>query len=181
VKNPGLDSTTDKSNHAGLPASASELVDHGRCPLFSPHNAVVFELTVQTSSQPMKTLLLMITCLLALVSPALAAEKPAKERKGRLQHVVAFKFKEDVTQTQIQGVEKAFAELPKKIREIQHFEWGTNVSPEKHDKGFTHGFILTFKTAADRDAYLVHPDHKAFGNLVGPFLADVFVIDFWAE
>jgi hypothetical protein len=40
---------------------------------------------------------------------------------------------------------------------------------------------LTFKTAADRDAYLVHPDHKAFGSLVGPVLADVFVIDFWAQ
>jgi hypothetical protein len=129
----------------------------------------------------MKTLLLAFTCLLALVSTALAADPPAKERKGKLQHVVAFKFKEEVTPTQVQGVERAFAELPKKIREIQHFEWGTNISPEKLDKGFTHGFILTFKTAADRDAYLVHPDHKAFGNLVGPVLADVFVIDFWAE
>jgi opacity protein-like surface antigen len=129
----------------------------------------------------MKILLLLVASILALISPALAADKAAKERKGRLQHVVAFKFKEDASRSRIEEVEKAFAELPGKIKVIQHFEWGTNVSPEKLDKGFTHGFILTFKTAADRDAYLVHPDHKAFGNLVGPVLADVFVIDFWAE
>jgi hypothetical protein len=130
----------------------------------------------------MKTLLSLIACLLAFASPALAADKNSgKERKGKLQHVVAFKFKDDVSRSQIEAVEKAFADLPKQIKVIQHFEWGTNVSPENLDKGFTHGFILTFKTAADRDAYLVHPDHKAFGSLVGPVLADVFVIDFWAK
>jgi len=60
-------------------------------------------------------------------------------------------------------------------------EWGTNNSPENLNKGFTHGFVLTFKTEKDRDAYLVHPDHKAFGKLVGGVLADVFVLDFLAK
>ena len=60
-------------------------------------------------------------------------------------------------------------------------EWGTNVSPEKHDKGFTHCFILSFKNEKNRDAYLVHPAHKAFGRLLGPVMEDVFVIDFWTE
>jgi hypothetical protein len=130
----------------------------------------------------MKCYLSLLAALVALVSPALAAEKAqGTEPKGKLQHVVAFKFKEEATRSQIEAVEKAFAELPRQIKVIQHFEWGTNVSPEKLDKGFTHGFILTFKTAADRDAYLVHPDHKAFGSLVGPVLADVFVIDFWTH
>jgi Stress responsive A/B Barrel Domain len=40
---------------------------------------------------------------------------------------------------------------------------------------------VTFKTAEDRDAYLVHPAHKEFVKLVGPIVDDVFVIDFWAE
>jgi hypothetical protein len=99
---------------------------------------------------------------------------------GKLYHVVSFKFKETATKEQIKQVEDAFRDLKKKIKEIQSYEWGTNVSPEKHDKGFTHGFILTFKSDKDRDAYLVHPDHKAFGKIVGPVLADVFVIDFWS-
>ena len=99
---------------------------------------------------------------------------------GALYHVVSFKFKDTASKEQIKQVEDAFRDLKRKIKEIQTYEWGTNVSPEKHDKGFTHAFILTFKTGKDRDAYLVHPDHKAFGKIVGPVLADVFVVDFWS-
>ena len=39
----------------------------------------------------------------------------------------------------------------------------------------------TFKSEKDRDEYLVHPDHKKFGQLLHPVLADAFVIDFWAK
>jgi hypothetical protein len=109
----------------------------------------------------------------------LAAEAPAKS--GKLRHVVAFKFKETATQDDIKKVETAFRDLKKKIKEIQSYEWGTNNSPEKLNKGCTHGFILTFNSEKDRDAYLVHPDHKKFGELVGPLLGEVFVIDFWAQ
>ena len=31
---------------------------------------------------------------------------------------------------------------------------------------------------ADRDAYLVHPDHKAFGVVLKDVIDDVFVLDF---
>jgi hypothetical protein len=60
-------------------------------------------------------------------------------------------------------------------------EWGTNVSKEQRDKGFTHCFILAFKSEKDRDTYIEHPAHKAFGKLLGPVLDDVFVIEFWAK
>mgnify|MGYP006174763385 CR=1 FL=1 len=43
-------------------------------------------------------------------------------------------------------LEEAFLALKAKIPQIQAVEWGTNVSPEKHDKGFTHCFILVFDT-----------------------------------
>ena len=102
-------------------------------------------------------------------------------KKGKLLHVVSFKFKETASKEQIKQVEDAFRDLKKKIKEIKDYKWGTNVSPEKHDKGFTHGFILTFDNEKGRDAYLVHPDHKAFGKIVGPVMADVFVIDFWTQ
>lgn len=115
----------------------------------------------------------------ALTLTISAAEKPAK--KTKLNHVVAFKFKDGTTKEQIKQVEDAFRDLKKKIKEIKGYEWGTNISPEKHDKGFTHGFILTFTSEKDRDIYLEHADHKAFGKIVGPVLGDVFVIDFWAQ
>ncbi|MDB5299148.1 MAG: Dabb family protein, partial [Phycisphaerales bacterium] len=79
---------------------------------------------------------------------------------------------------QIKQVEEAFAALKTKIPGITSLHWGTNVSPEKRNHGFTHCFVLTFATDKDRDVYLVHPEHKAFGTLLGPILGDVMVIDF---
>jgi hypothetical protein len=109
----------------------------------------------------------------AMITSASAAEK--------LQHVVSFKFKGTTTPQEIKKVEEAFQALRQKIPLIVSLEWGTNVSKEKKDKGFTHCFLLTFKTQEDLEAYIVHPEHKAFGKIVGPLLDDVFVIDFWAR
>jgi hypothetical protein len=109
----------------------------------------------------------------AMITNASAADK--------LQHVVCFKFKSTATAEDIKKVEEAFQALKGKIPLIVSLEWGTNVSKEKKDKGFTHCFTLTFKSEQDRDAYVVHPEHKAFGKIVGPVLEDVFVIDFWAK
>lgn len=111
---------------------------------------------------------------------AQSADTPKKGR-GKLIHMVAFKFKESASKDDVQKVEEAFAALPSKISQIASFESGTNVSPEKLDKGFTHGYLLTFHSQTDRDEYLVHPDHKEFGKIVGPHVADVFVIDFWGQ
>ena len=105
--------------------------------------------------------------------PAGAAEK--------IQHVVSFKFKSTAKPEDIKKVETAFADLKKKIPQIKSLAWGTNISPEKLNKGFTHCWVLTFASTADRDAYLVHPDHKEFGKNLGPVLEDVLVIDFVAR
>ena len=128
---------------------------------------------------------LLFTTVLVLAFPASAlAEgqaKPKATKRGPVFHLVAFKFKADATPAQIQQVEAAFAALPGKIPFIKSYKAGTNISPEKFNKGFTHGFVLKFKNASDRDAYLVHPAHKAFGGLVGPVVDDVFVLDFQAS
>lgn len=127
----------------------------------------------------MKAFLAITAIAIAMTISSLAAEKPAGATK--LYHVVSFKFKDDAKKDQIDNVVNAFRDLKKKIPTIKEFSWGTNVSPEKHDKGFTHAFILSFNSDADRDAYLVHPAHKAFGGIVGPVLDDVFVLDYWAQ
>ena len=130
----------------------------------------------------MKTLAqtLITTLILGLTLFVSAAERSSTSA-AKLRHVVAFKFKEATTRAQIKQVEDAFRDLKKKIKEIQDYEWGTNVSKENRNKGCTHGFILTFKSDKDRDTYIDHPAHKEFGKLVGPVLDDVFVIDFWAK
>jgi len=100
---------------------------------------------------------------------------------NQLRHVVLFKFKESSSEMDIQKVEASFNALKQTITEIKDFEWGTNNSPEKLNKGFTHCYFLTFDSEKDRDAYLVHPDHKAFGDVIGPHLEDVLVVDYWAK
>ncbi len=109
--------------------------------------------------------------------PAAMEETPAAENV--LRHVVLFKFKESATPDDIKKVEEAFAALPAKIPEIKGFEWGTNNSPEGLDKGYTHCFFLTFANDEGRATYLPHPDHKVFGELIGPYIEDVLVVDYF--
>ncbi len=99
----------------------------------------------------------------------------------QLRHVVLFKFKETSSAADIEQVQQAFNALPSKISEIKGYEWGLNNSPENLNKGLTHCYFLTFDSEADRDAYLIHPDHKAFGEVAGPHIADVLVVDYWAN
>jgi hypothetical protein len=98
----------------------------------------------------------------------------------RLRHVVLFKFKPEVTGAQVQEVVQAFAKLPQRIEVIVGFEHGIDVSVENKQKGFTHGFVVTFRDKAGRDSYLPHPAHQEFVKLVGPRVADVLVFDYWS-
>jgi len=83
----------------------------------------------------------------------------------QLRHVVLFKFKEGTAEADIKKVEAAFAAN----------------SPEGLAKGFTHCFFLTFDSEEGRAIYLPHPDHKAFGAVLTPFLDDVLVLDYWVK
>lgn len=98
-----------------------------------------------------------------------------------LRHVVLFKFKDGATKEQIDAVVDGFGELPEKIDAIHDYEWGTNNSPEDHNHGYTHCFLVTFKTEADRDAYLPHPAHQAFVKVLLPILDEVHVVDYWTN
>lgn len=119
----------------------------------------------------MKSLLTFALAIMLTAAATFAADES-------IRHVVAFKFKADAKPEAIKKVEADFAALPSKIPVIQKLEWGTNISTENHDKGFTHCWIVTFKNKADRDAYLVHPDHKAFAAELKDVLDDAFVLDF---
>ena len=101
--------------------------------------------------------------------------------KQHLRHVVLFGFKPETSPAQVTEIENAFRALPAQIDLIQDFEWGTDVSVEGKAEGYTHCFFLTFASEADRDAYLPHPAHQAFGAILRPHLAQVLVIDYWAQ
>jgi len=106
---------------------------------------------------------------------------PKPDANKFLRHVVLFKFKEGTTAEQIGEVVEAFRLLKSKIDVIQDFEYGTDVSVENKSQGFTHCFFVTFRDEKARDAYLPHPAHKAFGELVRPKLDKVLVVDYWVR
>lgn len=125
--------------------------------------------------------LLIIISVINTMGPAVNAQATASVKPGALRHIVLFAFKPETTPTQLAEVEAAFAALPAKIPQIQSFEWGLNNSPEGLNKGFTHCYTLTFASEEDRAIYLPHPDHKAFGSILSPHLADVLVVDYWVN
>ncbi len=103
------------------------------------------------------------------------------EKDSILRHVVLFKFKEGTTDSQLNSIEESFGSLPSKIPEIVDYEWGLNNSPEGLNKDFTHCFFVSFESEEGRATYLPHPAHKEFVELVGPFVDDVLVVDYWIK
>ncbi len=79
----------------------------------------------------------------------------------RIKHVVLLKFKPEVTQETIDGLVADFHKIKAQLPGMLDFSIGPNVSKEGVDKGFTHGFVMTFASAEDLQTYLPHPDHVA--------------------
>lgn len=101
----------------------------------------------------------------------------------QMRHIVMFKYKPDATEEQIEKVTQSLAGLKEKIPGILAFEHGVNDSPENKNMGFTHVYMFTFQDAAYRDAYLPHPEHQKFGEMLGEMdiLEDAFVVDYSPE
>ena len=100
----------------------------------------------------------------------------------QLRHVVLFKFKDTATTSDIGKIEREFRALAtKKVPQVRGFESGTHVGKESLNQGFTHGFLLTFDSEADRDIYMAHDDHKAFVNLQQGIVDKKIVLAFWGQ
>ncbi len=122
--------------------------------------------------------LVVFTMLSAL--PVMAADAPAK---GKVVHIVAFKYKKAVTEAKKKEIADALVALKGKIPQIVSVQHGPNISKEGFDKGFHEAFVITFASEKDRDVYLGHEAHTKFTKLLDGVLADkgVFVFDFLAQ
>ena len=123
-----------------------------------------------------QTMLFACTFIFSILAMTAFTSPPA----GHIKHVVVFKYKAKATPVQIDEVTAAFKALKNKIPGIISIEYGVNNSPENLNKGFTHVYLLTFTDVAARDAYLPHPEHKKFGELLTRLdvLEEPFVVDF---
>ncbi len=127
----------------------------------------------------MKKIVFLAGILFLSLPSVMAQSTTDKNAKALLRHVVLFKYKDQSTAADVKKIEQAFRELPAKINLIKDFEFGVNNSPENLNQGLTHCYFLSFTSTKDRDAYLVHPAHKAFTDIAGPHIDKVTVVDYW--
>jgi len=114
-------------------------------------------------------------------SASASMQEKAISKQKVLKHIVALKFKENVSKEKRQQAIQNFRELEGEIPEILAFEGGEEISVGDLAKGFTHCFILTFKNEAARDTYLPHPAHMRVAKQNKPMLSDLLVVDVWSE
>jgi hypothetical protein len=103
------------------------------------------------------------------------------DTSSTLRHVVLFAFRDSATVEQIDAVVADFGTLKERIPGILAYEWGSNVSPEGLNQGFTHCFTLSFGSEEDRNGYLLHAAHQAFVDTLGACLEKSLVVDYWAQ
>jgi hypothetical protein len=95
-----------------------------------------------------------------------------------VRHFGVFQFKHGVGDEQIAACFAEMKGMVGKIPGLLDMECGPYDSPEGLNDGFTHGFIMSFDSAASRDAYLPHPEHERVKEIVVPHLERVVVFDF---
>jgi len=118
-------------------------------------------------------------------------------RPGRLEHIVLFKFKPDITSDAKRLIVERFLGLKDSaLRQgkpyIVSIVSGSQNSLEGLGKGYEQGFIVTFNSEGDRNYYVgrpavndpkyFDPAHEAFKHFVRPYLSEsddgVLVFDF---
>lgn len=95
-----------------------------------------------------------------------------------VQHIALIQFRSGTSQTFIEKVMDELRRLTKIIPGITDFSVGANNSPEGLANGLTHGFVMTFRDPAARDAYLPHPEHEKFKAMAVPHIEKVVVLDY---
>ncbi|KAL0433878.1 UNVERIFIED_CONTAM: Stress-response A/B barrel domain-containing protein HS1 [Sesamum latifolium] len=88
------------------------------------------------------------------------------EGKGEVKHMLLAKFKEEVSEQQIEECIKQYANL------------GRDVSQENLHQGITHVFESTFESTQGVAEYLSHPDPEAYGNILRPLLERAITVDY---
>jgi quinol monooxygenase YgiN len=95
-----------------------------------------------------------------------------------LKHIALIKFKPAAGVVQIRQVFQDIGLLQKAIPGIVDYSWGTNNSPEELNQDFEYGFVMTFKDAAARDAYLTHPAHEKVKQFALPLVEEIIIFDY---
>lgn len=82
-----------------------------------------------------------------------------------IRHCVFIRFRREVADGERRAMFGEIAALKGRLPGLLAVHIGANVSPEAGmDKGYSDGFIVDFRDATARDAYLADPLHQATGR-----------------
>ncbi|KAH6833057.1 heat stable protein 1 [Perilla frutescens var. hirtella] len=101
-----------------------------------------------------------------------------EESNGEVKHLVLVKFKDGVSEEQIEEYIKQFANLVNLVPSMKAFRWGKDVSVDNLHQGFTHVFESTFESTQGVAEYTAHPDHVKFADAIMPQLEKAVLVDF---
>ncbi|AHM62478.1 Stress responsive alpha-beta barrel domain-containing protein [Flammeovirgaceae bacterium 311] len=128
----------------------------------------------------MKKLLSITMFLVAVLSIVMQANAQSNPLPSKpLRHVVIITFKAGTSADSIQAVDQAFTSLSKE-RLVKDFEWGIEIADEQVEQE-THFYVLSFASREDIKSYEKTPQHDELIRVASPIVADVKVIDYWAE
>lgn len=77
-----------------------------------------------------------------------------------IQHLVLLKIRRDTPAAKVKSIFELIGGMRAHCPGLRSYQHGPYSSPEGLNKGFTHGFAMSFDTAKSRDEYLVHPEHE---------------------
>ncbi len=98
----------------------------------------------------------------------------------QIKHIVLLKFRKGTPAAQVKTIFQDLESLKDVIPGILDFAGGPYSSHEGLSQGYTHGFVMTFDSAASRDTYLPHPKHEKVKNTILPLVDGVVAFDFEA-
>jgi len=107
-----------------------------------------------------------------------SCNKPTQETAPVLHRLLLFKYKPEITQTQIDEAIQTFYGLKEKVPGMLDvvFAKAENFNREKQ---FTHVLKLSFSSEEAMKAYEEHPDHKAISKTGMAMLETFFMMDYW--
>jgi hypothetical protein len=93
-----------------------------------------------------------------------------------LNHVVLMKFKPDVSDEDIRGLEKSLDGLPNKIMEIKMYEFGRDLL--KSERSYDFALVSLFTNLSALKRYQEHPDHLPVAARIQSMCSSIVTVDF---
>jgi hypothetical protein len=87
-----------------------------------------------------------------------------------VKHAVFLRLKPTTPAATLQQFFQGLAGFGRYVPGMKDFSGGPYSSPEGLNKGYTHGFVMTFADEASRNTYLDHPEHEKIKHLILPWI-----------